>query len=239
MANAQGISIAAGSQISLGAGNITAGCGDLTVAGVLNLNSGSVSLIDNVSINPGTINGGSGALSLSGDWSNAGTFNAQTSQVNIVDDCGATSSTVSGDNAFYGFSASSTGGKLLQFAAGSTQSVSNNLTLAGSSSNRLTVRSTAAGTPAFLNVTDSASQSIQSIDVADNDASGGAPVARGEPSSFDSVDSGGIVNWFVAAIQSVPVPVNTVPLPLLILLTALLAVAARLKLAQVKERAIR
>ena len=236
-ASAQGIMVSAGSVISLGAGSITAGCGDLTVAGTLNLDSGSVSLIDSVAINPGTINGGSGALSLSGDWTNAGTFNAQTSQVNIVDDCGTAASTISGDTDFYGFSATSSAGKQLQFAAGSTQSFGSSLTLAGSGSNRLTVRSTAAGSPAFLVLADSASQNVQYVDVADSDASRGAAIALGDPASFNSVDSGGLVNWFVDVIQSGPVPVNTLPLPMLILLAAMLAFVARLKFAPIRKKA--
>ena len=79
----------------------------------------------------------------------------------------------------------------------------------------------------MLVLADAASQSIQSVDVADSDASGGAPIAQGAPSSFNSVDSGGLVNWFVAAIRSAPVPVNTLPLPMLLVLMALLALIAR------------
>ncbi len=236
---AQGISVSAGSAISLGSGAISAGCGDLTVAGTLNLNSGAVSLIDNVAISPGTINGGSGVLSLSGNWTNSGTFNAQSSQINIVDDCGTATSTITGDNAFYGFSATSSAGKQLQFEAGATQSFGSSLVLTGSGSTRLSVRSTSPGSPSLLLVADGASQTIQSVDVADSDASGGAPIARGTPASFNSVDSGGLVNWFVAAIRSAPVPVNTLPLPLLILLIVLLAVQARSKFAPIRNNKTR
>ncbi len=97
------------------------------------------------------------------------------------------------------------------------------------------MRSTSPGSPSLLVVADSASQTIQSVDVADSDASGGAPIAQGTPASFNSVDSGGLVNWFIAAIRSAPVPVNTLPLPLLILLIVLLAVQARSKFTPTKN----
>ena len=80
--SAQSITVASGTLLSLGAGSIDAGCGDLSVAGTFSVGSGSANSLRNVAINSGTINGGSGSINLSGDWTNQGTFNAQTGSVN-------------------------------------------------------------------------------------------------------------------------------------------------------------
>ena len=124
---AQTITIAPGSQFSLGSGSLDAGCGDLAVAGTFSVNSGSANSLRNVTINPGVLNGGSGSINLSGDWVNQGTFNPQTGSVNISDGCGTTSSRLVGDSTFNRLSVSSSSGKQLQPESGSTQTFSGGL----------------------------------------------------------------------------------------------------------------
>jgi hypothetical protein len=219
--SAQTISVASGTQLSLGAGSIDAGCGDLAVAGTFSVGSGSANSIRNVAINPGTINGGSGSINLSGDWANQGTFNAQTGSINITDGCGTTASTVTGDNTFNRFSATTTTGKQLESAAGSSQTFSGGLTLGGSGSDRLVVRTSSPGTTAAFVLDQGASQSISGVDVADIDSSAGEPIAPGPPARFNSVDSGNNTNWFIAAIQEI-MPVDTLPAPMLAILVLLI-----------------
>lgn len=230
--SAQTISVASGTQLSLGAGSIDAGCGDLAVAGTFSVGSGSANSLRNVAINPGTINGGSGSINLSGDWTNQGTFKAQTGSVNITDGCSTTVSRVTGDSTFNRFGAITTTGKQLEPAAGSSQTFSGGLTLGGSGSDRLLVRTSSPGTTAAFTLNQGASQSISGIDVADIDSSAGETIAPGPPARFNSVDSGTNTNWFISAIQEI-VPVDTLPAPMLailVLLMLLLGSKARMPL---------
>jgi hypothetical protein len=221
--SAQSITVASGTLLSLGAGSIDAGCGDLSVAGTFSVGSGSANSLRNVAINSGTINGGSGSINLSGDWTNQGTFNAQTGSVNITDGCGTTVSRVTGGSTFNQFSATTTTGKQLQPAAGSAQTFSGGLTLGGSGSDRLLVRTSAPGTTAAFTLNPGASQSISGVDVADIDSSAGESIGNGPPERFDSVDSGNNTNWFVSAIQEI-MPVDTLPAPLIALMALLILI---------------
>ena len=82
---AQTVSVTNGASLSLGSGTLTTGCGDVNVAGILSVGSGSVLGTRNVSIAGGTLNGDLGLISLSGDWTNSGTFNPGSGTVAIVD----------------------------------------------------------------------------------------------------------------------------------------------------------
>ena len=219
--SAQTISVPPGAHLLLGAGSIDAGCGDLAVAGTFSLGSGSANSIRNVTINPGTIHGGSGSINLSGDWVNQGTFNAQSGTVNITDGCGTTVSRLAGDSTFNRFTGTTTTGKQLQPAAGSAQTFSGGLTLGGSGSDRLLVRTSSPGTTSAFTLNQGASQSISGIDVADIDSSAGETIAPGPPARFNSVDSGNNTNWFIGAIQEI-VPVDTLPAPMLAILALLM-----------------
>jgi hypothetical protein len=231
---AQTITIPSGSQFSLGSGSLNAGCGDLAVAGTLSIDSGSANNIRNVAINPGTINGGSGQINLSGDWINQGTFNAQTVTVQVTDGCGTTLSQLSGDTTFNRFVASTSSGKRLQPTSGSMQTFTGGLSLSGTGSDKLLLRTSSAGTTAAFTLKQGASQSISGVDVQDIDSSAGEIKAPGPPERFNSVDSGNNSNWFISAIKEI-VPVDTLPVPMLailVILILLLGVKARMPLTQ-------
>ena len=187
---AQIITISSGSQFSLGSGSLSAGCGDLAVAGTLSIDSGSANNIRNVAISPGTINGGSGQVTLSGDWLNQGTFNAQTGTVQVTDGCGTTLSQLRGDTTFNRFVASTSSGKQLQPASGSTQTFTGGLALSSTGADRLLIRTSSAGATAAFTLNQGVSQSISGVDVQDIDSSAGATIAPGSPARFNSVDSG-------------------------------------------------
>ena len=231
---AQTIAISSGSQFSLGSGSLSAGCGDLAVAGTLSIDSGSANNIRNVAISPGTINGGSGQINLSGDWVNQGTFNAQTGTVQVTDGCGTTLSQLSGDTTFNRFVASTSSGKQLQPASGSTQTFAGGLTLNGTGPDKLLIRTSSAGATAAFTLNQGASQSISGINVQDIDSSAGKTIAPGPPKSFNSVDAGNNNNWFISAIREI-VPVNTLPTPMLAILAILILILgskARMPLTQ-------
>ena len=224
----QTVTVASGASFVLGAGTLTTGCGDVNVAGQFQVGSGTVTGTNNVSISGGTLDGGSGLVSLSGNWSNAGTFVPGSGTVRVVDGCGATESQIIGDNTFAAFSANSGTGKQLTIASSSTQTFNNALSLTGASGNRLLVRSSTPGSSAAFVLKPGASQTIQSVDVSDNDASGGETIAPDVPSAFDSVRGKNILNWFMEIAP--PIPVDTLPLPALLALIALVGLALRRKL---------
>lgn len=223
---ARGISVSPGARFSVGEGSVRLGCGDLDIGGVFSVDAGSVSGIRDVSINPGTLNGGSGLISLSGDWANAGTFNAQSGTVAIVDGCGSADSTLSGDSTFSGLSVSSSSGRTLLLESGSSQTVAGSLALAGTPATRLVILPETSGAVARLTLASGASQAISAVDVQDIDASGGEVIAPGSPESFDSIDRGNNLNWFIASVLQA-VPVHTLPLPALFLLALLMTTLTR------------
>jgi hypothetical protein len=189
------VSVGAGSTWSLGDAAVDFGCADLAVNGTLDVSSANVRNTDSVQINAGgTVNGGTGTLGLTGDFSNAGTFSKGTGTVSIADGCGNTTSTIAGSQSFSALSVTTTTGKTLLFTAGATTSVSPGLlTLQGAPGNLLKVRSTVPGTPAKLNLL--GTQNIRYVDVADNHGTG-LTLAPGLPSASNSVNSGNVFNWF-------------------------------------------
>ena len=205
------VQVGNGASLSVGGGTIDLGCTDLIVSGSVNVQSGGITAVDNVDIAGGTIDGGSGAISASGDWSNQGSFIPGTGSVALVDGCGSTVSGVSGDTSFYEFAASTGTGRLLEIAAGSTQTFAQSLTLTGQVPGRLRLRSSMPGAPAFFSLAPAGQQFIDAVDVQDNDASGGQLLAPGAPAQFNSIDSGGNSNWFLRVAESIPVPTLTLP----------------------------
>ncbi len=196
--HAQSITVQAGSTFSVGDGSVQLNCGDLTVAGDFSIAAGSAQTIRHVSISSGgDITVGSGLISLSGDWSNAGAFTPGTGIVEIVDGCGTTSTAMSGDSTFTDFRVTTSTGRALQVASGSSQVFTDNLTLRGTPPNYLTIRSSSAGVPAFFTLNFGASQDIFGVDVADNDASAQQTIAPRPPADFSSINAGGNSNWFV------------------------------------------
>ncbi|MEP1473105.1 MAG: hypothetical protein ABJK25_19165 [Halieaceae bacterium] len=200
-----------------------AACGDLDVAGSFSVGSGTATSLRNVTINSGTINGGSGSINLSGDWTNQGTFTPQSGTVNITDGCGTTASRLIGDSTFNRFTASTAIGRQLEPASGSVQTFTGGLTLSGAASNRLLIRTSSPGASAQFVLNQGASQSISAVDVQDIDSSAGETIAPGPPQRFNSVNSGNNTNWFISAIKEI-VPVTTLPAPLLAILALLMLI---------------
>lgn len=193
-----GISVGQGASLKLNNSSVDLNCLDVNILGELNLGSGQLVAIDQLSISGvGDFLGGSGTVQFHRNWQNAGTFSPGTSVVALLDGCGAALSEITGDNDFSSFNAVTAAGKTLRIEAGSLQTFSANLRLEGvAPDQRLTIRSTIDGSQSHFVLFEQASQQINAVDVKDNDASPGAPIAPGPVALYASVDSGNNKNWF-------------------------------------------
>lgn len=100
-------------------GSLSLACTDLNVDGSLSVTSGQVSQAANVGITTtGVIDGGSGTISVGGNWSNAGSFVAGTSTVAIQDGCSTLPAQFTGDTTFYNLTLSSSTGRTIVLPAG-------------------------------------------------------------------------------------------------------------------------
>lgn len=214
--------VPANSLANLGSGTVDLECTDLIVAGTLQLASGSIVNVRHVTIQAGgTLDGGSGILTLGGNWTNAGQFIPGTSLVRFRDLCSLASATITGNTNFSTASFVTASGKNYVFAAGSTQVINDLLEIAGTTALPIQFRSSAAGQVAFINLLASGVQQIQHVGVTDVWATGQwlAPTLTNE-------GGGGNANrWFGG---SIPIPVVGTPIPTLsdgleIVLAALLA----------------
>ena len=132
-------------------------------------------------------------IALSGSWiqSGNGSFSAGTGTVTL--DGG--DQTLSGTTVFNNLSKTVTVAKTLTFSQGGQQSISGALTLQGAASNLLSIRGETAATASRLILDGgSGTQTIEYLDVKDNDASGGAELAC-STSSEGCVNSGNNTNW--------------------------------------------
>ncbi|MCX5709164.1 MAG: hypothetical protein NT088_00295, partial [Candidatus Omnitrophica bacterium] len=152
---------------------------------------GGAVVADDVHIN-GAFTPNANSVTVHGDWDKVhGTF---TSTGTVTFDTTA-ASILSGSTSFYNLT-SATAGKTLTFTRGTTQTVTNALTLTGTTANPIIINDTGAGAVPKLTVNSGASQSINNVSVTNNDASGGVQlVARGTGSSL----SGTTTNWVLGS----------------------------------------
>lgn len=218
--------VPAGAAFTLGGGSLDLGNTNLQVGGSFAVGSGSVLNLDSVSIFAGgTLDGGSGMLTLFGDWSNAGTFTAGTGTVNFVDG-GVAQSAISGNSTFDNVSFVSAAGKNYVFAVGTTQSISGLLTILGTSTQGIQFRSSTAGQVANIDLLAGGTQNIQYVGVSDVHATGQHLAA----SQTNDGGTGNATGWFgsAAAGNTVPTPaLSWIGLLLLALLLAVLSAARR------------
>jgi hypothetical protein len=208
-----------GAAFSLGGGSLDLGNTSLQVGGSFAIGSGSVQNADSVAIlSGGNLDGGSGALTLFGDWSNAGTFSAGTGTVNFVDG-GIAQSNISGNSTFDNVSFVSATGKNYVFAVGTTQSISGLLTILGTSTQGIQFRSSTAGQVANIDLLAGGTQNIQYVGVSDVHA-------IGQHLAINQTNDGGTGNatgWFGSAAAGNTVPTPTLSWIGLLLLALLLA----------------
>ena len=191
------IAIPAGSTVTLGGATLNVSCADISVAGSLTTGTGQLAGARDVIVaGGGTLNGGSGVVALSRNFTQSGNFVAGTSAVQISDGCAATASTFTGASSFYGFAVTTAAGRSLIFPAGQTQSVAHALTLTGAAGALITIRSSSAGTAGNLALANGATQTIGYVDVADNHATV-KPIGLGAAATFHSVKGSNSNGWFL------------------------------------------
>ena len=165
--------VAAGGTTNLGSGVVDLACTDLIVAGTLQIASGTMQNVRNVTIQGGgTIDGGTGLIQLGGNWTNSGSFVANAGEVDFRDLCGPGPSTISGNTSFFRASFVSGTGKNYVFAVGSTQKISSVLQIQGTAPNPIQFRSATPGQVAFINLAGGGTQLIQHVGVTDVWATG-------------------------------------------------------------------
>lgn len=182
-------------------------CTDVIVGGTLTVDSGSLVNVRHLTIQAGgTIDGGSGAIQLGGNWTNAGTFTPGTSTVRFNDLCGLTSATIGGSTSFANARFVSGSGKTYVFAVGTTQTVGAILEIAGTTSNPIQFRSGTPGQTAFVNLLPAGTQLIQHVGVTDVWATG----QHLAPSLTNEGGGGNASRWFgginPVAGTEIPVP---------------------------------
>lgn len=192
VASAGQVTVGSGASFDLGTGSLDLGCADLTVGGTLSAGTVGMAAARDVTIDPtGLVNGETALLQVAGDWDNAGTFNAGSSSVNLVDGCGLLSATIGGNSTFATLAMTTASGKLFQFEAGSTQTVTQSLSIQGADGDLLEIRSTLDGSEAFLD--SQGTQSVAYVDVKDNHA-----VGDQIPLMLSSLISGNALGWILA-----------------------------------------
>ena len=198
------IVVPAAGSIALGGSSNDLGFTDVTVAGTLLLQNGSLSNVRNLTIAPGgSVVAGSGVITLSGNWNNAGSFSAGTGAIQFVDAPGCLAgSTISGSSTFATLSLVSTCGKLYRFAVGSNQTIGTLLTVSGTAALPLRLESTGAAQIAFINLT--GQQLINDLAVTNVRATGVALA----PTLTNQNPTGVAIGWFGLTEASYAVPVT-------------------------------
>lgn len=171
------------------AGDGTSVVGGLAVSsGLFGGGGGSIDVDGNISLEAGaTLTATSGETSVGGDWTNSGGVYEANGGTVTFDGTGASS--IGGDNSFFNLTCS-TPLKVLQFEAGSTQTIAGMFHLDGSGfSTRIVLRSALPGTAWHL--LPQGGRIVSYVDVQDswNDV---PPNIR----PVDSLDSGNNRNWF-------------------------------------------
>ena len=219
------LSIPTGGSFALNGGSLNLAGGDLQVSGLFSLAGGSVMNAANIAIGAGgTLDGGSGLITLSGNWSNAGTFIPSSSTVDFVD--GLAQSQITGNTGFDNLSFVSTTGKSYIFGVGTTQTISGLLTITGVAGTPIQFRSSAAGQVANINLLAGGAQNIAHVGVSDVYATG----QHLAPSLTNEGGSGNAIGWFAAIVQGVAIPANALsPLGMLLFALALFAGAGLMR----------
>jgi hypothetical protein len=109
-------------------------------AATFNLNTFNLTVSGSIT-NSGTLTSTSGTISLGGNWTNSGTFTPGTSTVSLNN----ASHTISGTTSFYNLSMTMTSAQTLTFQHGTTQTITNALTLGSGVGKVLTLKSDSSG----------------------------------------------------------------------------------------------
>jgi len=194
------LSVSTGGTFALNGGSLNLDGTGLQVNGVLSLAGGRLLNAANVAIGAGgTFDASNGQVTLSGDWSDAGSFLGGGSQVGFVD--GPASSQITGNTTFATLSFVSATGKNYVFGTGSTQTISQLLTITGTAGAPIQFRSSAAGQVANIDLLAGGAQNISHVGVSDVHATG----QQLAPNQTNEGGTGNATGWFAAVVQSAAV----------------------------------
>ncbi|MGH9948038.1 MAG: beta strand repeat-containing protein [Pyrinomonadaceae bacterium] len=183
--------------------NVVSGNSGQAVTGLLNVQTGvysGASDYENVLIDAAGTYSATSAVTVSGDWDNFGMFTANGNSVTFD----GANQFINGNTTFHTLIKTVSAADTLTFGQGSTQSITNSLTLNGAAANLLTLRSSLAGLQ--WNINAPAAQSVDFVDVQDSNASGGQTINQ-----TNSVNSGNNINWNFVAANQPPVINSTAP----------------------------
>lgn len=150
--------------------------------------------LDTMTILSGKASAGSRTIDVSGDWNNyagSGSFIEGTSTVDLD---GSSTQNVRGSTEFYNFEISTNSAQTVNFGSGTTQYITNALTLAGAASNVLTLSPLTAAIEWFLDLGGSATQSVSYVSPSYSNASPGETIT-----ATSSTDGGNNTNWTITA----------------------------------------
>ena len=175
------VTVPVGGTINVGSGSMNLGCAALNVLGTFNLNSGQVSNTGDVTIFAGgTLDGGQGTLSVSGNWSNSGTFIPGTGTVIFTDGCALGPLQITGTTVFNNLTLTSSNGRTFVIPAGANITVNGTLTLQGTSGQPIALASSSAQL-AIINLGPTAQVIRNFANVNGNVQIGAAPSVQGVP----------------------------------------------------------
>lgn len=166
-------------------------------AGSVKLTNATLDISGGVTItSEGTFSAHPGDVYLTGDWANEGTYSAYATSIVTLD---GTNQTISGNSTFYNLTKSVPSACTLTFGSNDTQTISNTLTMTGSLGKVLTIRATAGGDQAFIEIPASIESGVDYVDVKDSHIDGEDyhtnPDAEIIIPGFNSEDSGNNTNW--------------------------------------------
>lgn len=147
--------------------------------------------LDSMTILSGKVSAGSRTIDVSGDWNNyagSGSFIEGTSTVDLD---GSSSQNVRGTTEFYNLEASTASAQTILFGSGTTQFITNALTLTGTAGKLLTLGPLTAAIEWLIDLSSGASQTLNFLDVSYSDASNGEELEA----CSDSTNSGNNTNW--------------------------------------------
>lgn len=215
-----GMLMAAGLQSAIADVQIPAGAS-------ISLNGGGLENVGNLFID-GTLDAGSGAISLAGDWTRTGTFVPGTSTVSFLDG-GLAQSTFTGDTEFHLLSLVSGTGKTYVIESSRTLGVAAGLTIRGVSGAPIQVASPDPARVAFVNLAAAGTQDIEFVGVSNVHATG----QQLAPTEINQGGSGNDRGWFGS------LPFGALPIPTLstmaMLILALLMIAATMRRASTRN----
>jgi hypothetical protein len=168
-----------------------------TNSGTLQLNI-AVTVNGNLAITAGTLNANGNNIRVGGNWSDSGTFTPGGDTVTLV----GSGQSISGNTTFTNLTKSVAAADILIFAAGSTQTVTGMLTLAGADATHLlALRSSTTGTQWKINPSNT---TIAFLDVQDSNNINATTIV-----TTNSHDSGDNTNWLFAVAPAITSANNT------------------------------